>query len=267
MKSILRDIHWLILMSGTVGALLRFCLLLEGTDEKGLYPANHFAWPVLVLFTVAVLAVLFLTTRYAGKSRRYRDNFPPSIPGALGFVIGAIGLFLTGLNGIADPNILARLECIVAIPAATGLLLAGWCRFKGERVHYLVFLLPCLFFALHLFSMGRFYGNEPEGSRFLYAFFASAAAATAFYLLWGYAVDLGNRALSLFFSLAAVYLCMVAAPSSQNTLLYITTAVCLVCNLCPRMEPVRREVPVAPEAEPDAQMDPIIQEINDLQED
>lgn len=267
MKSILRDIHWLILLSGTVGVLLRFCLLLEGTDDRGLYPAGHFSWALLAVFTVAVLVVLFLTTRYAGKSRRYLDNFPASIPGAIGFLAGAVGLFLTGLRGLSDANILMRLECIVAIPAAAGLAAAAWSRFRGEKVHYLVYLLPCLFFALHLFSMGRLYGNEPEESRFLFAFFASAAASVAFYQLWGYAVDLGNRALSLFFSLITVYLCMVAIPDSPDAILYGTTAVCLFLNLCPQKAPARRTAPAVPEEAPQAELDPIIREINDLQED
>lgn len=266
MKSILRDIHWLTLMAGTVGALLRFCLLLEGTDDRGLYPAGHFSWTALVIFSLAVLVVLFLTTRHAGRSRRYLDNFPASIGGAIGFIVGAAGLVLMGLEGLSNPDILARVESIVAIPAATGLLFAAWSRFRGEKVHYLLYALPCLYFALHLFSMGRSYGNEPEESRFLFAFFASAASIVSFYQLWGYAVDLGNRAFSLFFSLLTVYLCMVAAPGSQHATLYITTAVCLFLNLCPRKAAARRAAPLVQEEVPEAPIDPIIHEINDLPE-
>lgn len=267
MKSILRDVHWLILLSGTVGALLRLCLLLEGPNEWGLYPDDHFSWPLLILFTLAVVVVLFLTTRYAGKSRRYLDNFPASIAGAIGFVIGAAGLLLTGLNGLNSTNLLERIESIVAIPTATGLLAAAWSRFRGEKVHYLVYLLPCLFFGLHLFSLGRMYGNEPEETRFLFAFFASAMASVAFYQFWGYAVDLGNRAFSLFFSLLTVYLCMVAAPGSKDLVLYVSVAICLFLNLVPRKAPVRRPPPTIAEPTQEAPVDPIIHEIQDLKED
>ena len=249
MKSILRDIHWLTLLSGTVGALLRFCLLLEGTDNKGLYPSGHFSWVLLIIFTRVVLVFLFLTTRHAGRSRQYLANFPASWSGALGFLLGAAALLWIGLQGLGQQDLLLRIKSILAIPTAAGLLLAAWSRFRGEKIHYLLYLLPCAFFALNLFCMGRQYGAEPEASRFLFAYFASAAIVVAFYLLWGYAVDLGNRALSLFFSLSAVYLCMVAAPGREDALLYVGIGACLFLNLCPRQVAQRRKTTFVPEEE------------------
>jgi hypothetical protein len=98
--------------------------------------------------------------------------------------------------------------------------------------------------------MGHTWGDEPEISRFLFAFLATAAAVPAFYQLWAFAVGLGKRASSLLCSLLAVYLCLVAAPGDANGLVYLAMAAFFFLNLCPKKPSPRRVVPVAPVEEP-----------------
>ena len=254
MKKYLPQIDLLTLMAGAVGILLRFWLLSLGEDDKGLYPAHHISWILLLVLSAAVAVCLFLIARFAGKERSYRANFPASALGAMGYAAAALGLALAGRNHFDQENLfLYPVAGFTALFAAVALLWGCVCRMKGTRPHYLVFALPCLYFGLRLFCMGHMWGDEPEMSRFLFSFLATAALIPACYQLWAFAVGLGNRSACLLGSLLAVYLCLVAVPGDTDALLYLTAGCWLLLNLCPPKPPVRRSAPVEqPEEEPPA---------------
>lgn len=275
MKKYLPHIDLIALISGALGILLRFWLLRVGEDEKGLYPAHHISWIALLLLTGAVLVALFLIAGSVSKDRSYRANFPASLPGALGYVAAATGLVLVGIKHFGQSALyLYPIAGAVALLSAAVLLLGGWCRFKGTRPHFLVFALPCLYFALRLFCMGHTWGDEPELQRFLFPFLATAVAISAFYQLWAFCVGLGNRSSSLLCSLLTVYLCLVSVPGENDGILFLTLAIFLFLNLCSTKEPVRRAPAAAqPEEAPaprpeellpqdrDSEIDAIIAEI------
>jgi hypothetical protein len=123
---------------------------------------------------------------------------------------------------------------VLGLLSAAALILGGWCRWKGKRPHFLVFALPCVFFALRLFCTGHVWGDEPELHRYLLRFFADMMCALAAYQLWAFSVNLGNRSSSLLCSLLAVYLCLVAVPGSSDAMFYLAMAIWLFLNLCPK---------------------------------
>lgn len=261
MKKYLPHIDLITLATAAIGILLRLWLLGLGEDEKGLYPADHISWILLLLLSAALAVVLFLLASYAGKSRSYSANFSPSLTGAVGYAAAGCGMILASLVHFSVGQRLYTVTGIVGITAAVLLFLGGYFRWKGKTPHFFVFALPCAYFALRLFCMGHYWGDEPELHRFLLDFFATAACVIASYQLWAFSVGLGNRSASLLCSLLATYLCLVSIPGSSDSLFYATMAVWLFTNLCPKkLAPFRPEfrpepVPEAPvEEEPNSQV-------------
>lgn len=232
MKKYLRYADVLTLFLGVVGLLLHLLLKLGGTDERGLYPAHHPAWIGLCVLSLLVVAVLFLITKQAGTEDRYAPNFSRSVPGAVGCGLAAVGVLVTAVDTLST-DVLSLVVAVLGMAGAAGLAVAAYCRAVGKKPHFACFAALCGFFALRVFLLGRVLGAEPEACRYLFELLASLAMAPACYYLWGFAVDLGNRSKSLFWSLTAAYICMVAVLYRESWLLHASCAVFLLSNLCP----------------------------------
>jgi len=231
MKKYLRYADVFVLFAGALGLLLRLIMRLGGTDHRGLYPANHPAWIILCLFSIAVVVLLWLLTRQVGADHRYHKNFPASTPGAIGTALAAVGIVITAIN-VFNGEILPSIVGILGLLSAAALLPAAWLRHLGKKPPFLCHALPAFFFALRIFLLGKDLGDEPEFSRFLFEVLASLAIVPACYQLWGFDVDLGKRDKSLFWSLTATYLCIVAIVGMENWLLYLTCGAWLLTNTC-----------------------------------
>ena len=259
MKKYLPFIESITLGASALGVLLRFWFLRLGPDDKGLYPAGHISWILLIILSILLLAVLFLLAGYAGKNRYYAPNFPPSIPGAAGFAAGAAGLFVASSRDLIVAGIkLYRIAGVVGILAGAALLLGGWCRLNGKKPRFVVFLLPCVYLALRLFCMGHTWGDEPEYSRFLFPFLATAGLLLSSYQLWAFCVDMGQRSMSLFISLCTFYLCIVSVVGNIDRFFYLTMAAWLFTNLCPNKNPA---LPIAPDSQPPLAEGPAVEEV------
>lgn len=276
MKKYLPNIDLITIAVAVIGILLRYWHLSAGPDSNGLYPANHIAWTLLLCLSTATVVVLFLIAGGAGKSRSYHANFSPSLTGAVGFALAGFAFLLSAANYLLGESlILYRAAGILGLLSGVAMLFGGWCRWKGMRPHFLVFALPCTFLALKLFCTGHVWGDEPELHRYLLGFFANVMCVLAAYQHWAFAVNLGNRARSLLCSLLAVYLCLVAAPGSNESIFYLAMAIWLFTNLCPKTAahfqpaiqpeatPLLEEAPAEPtpaEDETDPEIEAIISE-------
>lgn len=231
MRKYLRYASALALGAGAAGMALYAWLFAAGTDERGLYPANHPAWILLGILTVAAVALFWLLTRQAGANRGFRQNFPASILGAFGCAAAAIGLLSGGFSMLGSGKTLGMITGIVGIAGSIPLLWAAVCRFRGLRCKLPVHILPCFFFALQLFVLGQEFGSEPEIYRYLYRFWATASMVPACYWLWGFDVNLGKRPDCLFWCLVAGYCNLVAAVGSGLALLHLGMAAWMLTAL------------------------------------
>lgn len=247
LKPHLRLADGLVLLAGALGMLLRIWLLRQGTDSRGLYPSNHISTTLLSILSLVLLTGFFLLSRQAGQAKGYRINFPASLFAALGAVAAAIGFFLD-VRQLPDAGLLSRLVSITGYLSAAGLMYFAFCRFTGKRPHYLCLLSACVFLSLRLFYMGQAVGDDPELHRHLLQFLANIAAIVAVYLLWGFAVNDGNRKSSLFFSLVTVYFALASIPGNIHWPFFGGLALWLVTNLPILQLPVRRPSQPTPEA-------------------
>lgn len=260
MKKFLRYANLIVLGAGAVGFLLMHWLFASGTDERGLYPANHPAWILLGILTIAVALIAWLLARQAGNNRNYRQNFPASIAGALGCTAAGVGLLAGGLHAMNAEILLGTIAGILGILGAIPMFWAAVCRFRGLRNKVLVHILPCFFFVLQLFMLGQEFGDEPEIYRYLYRFGAAVTMIPACYWLWSFDVNMGKRRSCLFWCLVAGYCNVVAAAGSQLWLLHSCMAIWMLTALpqlvyLPKAQrPVQEAMPAEEDAsEPQAE--------------
>lgn len=250
MKKYLLMADRLIMAAGGAGMLLRLWLQLVGPDEKGLMPAAHISWILLLVLSAIAAVGIFLLAGYAGRNRSYRSNFPASAPAAIGCAVGAVCVAWSAVNTLLGSDGTLQIVCgLAGIAAAVALGLWGWCRHKNIRPHSVTFGILCLFFGIRVFLLGRQWGDDPELLRYLFGFLATVSAMLASYQLWGFSVDLGNRSASLLWSLLAIFLCCCAIGENTDPLLYAGVAVWMLTNLCPLKNPPKAARP-APEAAP-----------------
>jgi hypothetical protein len=253
MKKLLRFADVIALLCGILGMALQFWILISGTDEKGLFPAFHPGWVLSWVLAIAVMVFLFLLTRQVGNHRGYKTNFPASVVGAVGCVVAALAVAFTGISHLRTGTMwLDSLSGILGIAGGLGLLVAAYCRFRGKKPPFVCYMLPCIFFALHVFYLGRELGGEPEAVRYLFRFLATLSLIPACYQLWGFCVGAGERKDSLFWSLFSGFLCILSAPIGGNALLYLALGYWLLSNTC-LLKYLPRQNKVAPPAAPEAE--------------
>lgn len=249
MKKLLRYANLMALLWGGLGMLLMVWLRANGPDDRGLYPARHPAWTMLLLLTLAMPVIFWLLSRVAGNNSTYRVNFPVSWLAAVGYALAGSGMLVTSistLGGIETLDILAGIAGILS-----GILLLGgvFTRLTGRTLPISLHGLPSVFFALELFRLGQTLGSEPEMSRYLFPFLAALSAIPASYWLWSFDVDMGNRTKCLFWCLAAGYCNLVAVIGSESWLMHLGVGLWMLTAL-PRLRMPRREHPAEePQAE------------------
>ena len=258
MKKLLRFADIIILAAATLGMLMQLWILWGGTDDKGLYPAMHPGWIISWVLTFAALAFIWLVTRQVGNNQSYKANFPPSLSGALGFLAASIAVFWAGWQQLVDGILWLDTICgILGLLSGVGFLVAGYCRFFGKPAHFLCFMLPCFYFALHVFFLGREIGGEPEPVRYLFRFLATLSLIPASYQFWGFCVGSGIRSNCLFWCLLSGFLCIVSAPTGENGLIYLLLGILMLTNPCAMKYLPRRKAIVLP-AEPESEAEPVL---------
>lgn len=245
MKKYLPYVNYIAAGAGVLGALLRRWTLSGGADGRGLYPAGHPGWICYLALISAALIAIFLMTRKCGEASDWASNFPGGILPALGHVLAAGGIGLHSVSQLQSTGTLHFLSCWLGFFAAAALLVLAWQNFQKKPPMSMAYLLPCLYFGLQLFLLGRTFSTETQLLRFLPQLLAMGASALASYQFWGFAVGLGNREKSLFWSLSAACLCLSAAPDAH--VMYALVGLWHLLSHC-----ALTVAPIAPEQPPEA---------------
>ncbi|MBE6978283.1 MAG: hypothetical protein E7438_06565 [Ruminococcaceae bacterium] len=251
MKKFLRYADIITLLAASLGLLLQAWIFRGGTDENGLYPAGHPAWILTWILSAAVLIFIWLLTRQVGNNRSYKDNFPPSLLACLGHICAAFAIGQTAIQQMTNGALwLDTLAGIAGLLSAPALLYGAYCRFTGKQPFFICYMLPCVFFALYVFYLGREVGGEPETVRYLVRFFATLALIPACYQIWGFCVGSGERTHCLFWCFLAGYLCIVSVPSGGHGTMYLLLGIWMLTGPCVlKYLPRRKAAVVLPEPE------------------
>lgn len=200
---------WPALMLGIPSLVLMAILYLAGQDDRKLFIPGHFAGILVWVLTAAMIVLTALTVRhYTGKAK-YTRMFPVSDSGAAGILCAAVAVLWSTLD-----ICLSDAGALILLLGALGLLAAGclgylaWCRFRGLRNNYLLWVVVVLFLMLRLMFCYRTWSGEPELLRYCFPLLSSVCVTLAFYYRTAFGVGLGNRRAYLFFTQTGAFFCL-----------------------------------------------------------
>ena len=186
-----------------------------------------------MLLSAGVLILLFLVFRKEQGPKEYAANYSGSFPGALGHVAAAAGIFLTVYypsSGVG--NYLGRAWEVLGMVSPVCLVLAGISRLLGRKPFFLLHVIPCLFFMVHVITFYQLWSSDPQLQNYLFALLGTLALALFSYYTAAFEADCGSRRGTLVSGLAAVYLCLAELAWSAQPLLYLGGALWALTGLC-----------------------------------
>lgn len=238
------------------GLMQKFCV-----DEKGLLLSWNLPGLLILLLSLAVVAGVVLLTRPLGGSNRYVDNFGPSAAGGISAFAAAVGILVTLLGNLgAQQDLLFSAWLVLGGLSVPALVLAGICRMKGKRPHFLLHGILCAFFGIHMANQYRSWSSDPQMADYICQLFACVFLTMTAYFQAAFAVGMGRRLKLLLMGLLAAYFSLACVCVEGSGLFYLTCGIWSAANLCNMVPMPRRKSPVqeppAPETteeEPPAQ--------------
>lgn len=212
---------WMLLF-GMVALILRKTLYVTAVDVKGLLLRNQPLEIALMVLTIGVLLRLALHIRKLTSSGGYGHQASPNLIGAVGNIGAGAGILMTVLAG--QPFMGGNLEIVwywLGLAAPVCLLVAGIARLFGKKPFFLLYVVVCLFFLMHIVRHYQLWSSNPQLQDYLFAMLgAMGLMLFGFYTAAGEA-DCGNPPIRLGMGLAAIYLCLAELARSSCPWLYL----------------------------------------------
>ena len=223
----------MMLIWGIAALFLRKTLYATAVDIKGLLLRNQPLELALTILTIGTLVRIVLAVRKQKGSCDYEDYSAAGIPGAIGNVAAGAGILITMLN--ATPGLENYLEYawkILGYAAPVCLFLTGISRILGKKPFFLLHVVVCLFFVLHIVTRYQTWSGHPQTQDYIFSLLG--AMALLFYGFYTAALEAGcgNYRMMRGMGLAAIYLCMAELARSSCPWLYLGGALWTLTDLC-----------------------------------
>lgn len=237
----IKNMPRLALFCGGLGILLRLWYL-STEDDRGFLARGHISMTLLLALTAVLMVLLFVGCRYLRQGNKYSFNFPASAYGGIGAALAGLGIGLASvvelLTGVDQ---LELLTAVLGIVAAASLVFVGHSRWKGLHPNMLFHTVICLYLMLRLLCMYRSCSANPQLADYGFELLALVCSMLSSYHRATFDANFGARAPHVFFSLAAVYFCLVALPGDTGALMYMSLGVWMFTDLC-NLTPMPREL-------------------------
>lgn len=224
---------WMLLAGGAALAM-RAGLYALAVDAKGLLQRNHpLGLALLVLTGLALLAAAAAAWRTAPA-----ETDSGNLPGAFGNVAAGAGILATVLTEMPGRALLGGyLETVwyyLGLAAPVCLLLAGIVRVLGKKPFFLLHVVPCLFFLVHIVTRYQLWSSQPQMQDYVFALLGAMALMFFCFYTAAMEADCGSPRMRFGAGLAAVYLCMAELARSANPVLYLGGILWVLADLCGR---------------------------------
>ena len=223
----------MVLIWGIAALVLRKTLYATAVDVKGLLPRYQPLEIALTVLTIGMLIRILLDARNQETSGDYEVFSAAGIPGAIGNLAAGAGILMT--VQFAEPGMGSYLEIawrFLGLAAPVCLLLAGIARLLGRKPFFLLHVVVCLFFVLHIVTRYQLWSGHPQMQA--YVFSLLGAMALMFYGFYTAALEAGcgNYRMMRGMGLAAIYLCLVELARSVCPWLYLGGICWVLLDLC-----------------------------------
>lgn len=206
---------WVFLL-GLAAMVLRRQLYITGVDEKGLLLRNHPLSLVLLAMTAMVGLMILWTVR---KAEQVEEN---GFVSALGHAVMALGILATVLPGVPVAGYLGIAWRWLGLISPLCLLAAGAAAALRKQPFFLLHVIPCLFFVVHIVSHYQLWSGDPQMQNYLFALLGSMALTLFAFYTAAAEAGCGNHRMRMAVGMAAVYLCLAELANSADPLLYFT---------------------------------------------
>lgn len=217
-----RKLSVTVLLAGLAALALRMALYAAAVDAKGLLLRWHPLEIALTALTLTVLALLVPGVRKQEIPDGFETHFPASLPGAFGSAAAGAGILVTALAGSASGgSYLDTAWQLFGLAAPVCFLLAGLARALGKKPFFLLHVVICLFFVLHIVIRYQLWSGNPQLQD--YVFSLLGAMVLMFFGFYNAAREAGcgNYPMQLAMGLAAVYFCLGELARSSSPALYL----------------------------------------------
>lgn len=219
-----RILSGLCALAGSAALLLRVGLLRYAVDEKQLINHAHVGNVLPLLLSAMVLVLAVLAAVKQPKARRCTAEISPAACG--GCCVGALGFAITAVQLLSSKGTpLSTITGVFGIAAACILAFAAYCRFKGQRLHFLLSTVIVLFLMLIPVQLYQVWSAQSQFNRYFFQLLGSVCL-----LLWAYHraaldADAGSWRVFTLVRYGAVFFCLAAVPGSAYPFFYLTAGV------------------------------------------
>lgn len=227
-----RRLSVLTLLLGIAALVLRKGLYLLAVDDRGLLVRNHPLEIALAALTAGALTLLLLAVRKFGGSGNDADLYRADLPAALGNVAAGIGILVTVLTGTPVPGgyLYSFWRCL-GLAAPVCLLLAGFARVQGKRPFFLLHVVVCLFFVMHIVTRYQLWSGKPQLQDYVFTLLGTMALMFFGFYTATLEAGCGKPRMNLGMGLAAVYLCTAELARSSCPALYLGSILWVLTEL------------------------------------
>ena len=217
-----RKLSVTVLLAGLAALALRMALYAAAVDAKGLLIRWHPLEIALTVLTLTVLAILVPGVRKQEIPAGFETHFPASLPGAFGSAAAGTGILLTVLAGSSPTgSYLDAAWQILGLAAPACFLLAGLARVLGKKPFFLLHVVICLFFVLHIVTRYQLWSGNPQLQDYVFSLLGTMTLMFFGFYTAAREAGYGNYPIQLGMGLAAVYFCLGELARSSGPALYL----------------------------------------------
>ena len=217
-----RKLSVTVLLAGLAALALRMALYAAAVDAKGLLVRWHPLEIALTVLTLTVLAILVPGVRKQEIPAGFETHLPASLPGAFGSAAAGTGILLTVLAGSSPSgSYLDAAWQILGLAAPACFLLAGLARVLGKKPFFLLHVVICLFFVLHIVTRYQLWSGNPQLQDYVFSLLGTMTLMFFGFYTAAREAGYGNYPIQLGMGLAAVYFCLGELARSSSPDLYL----------------------------------------------
>ena len=223
----------IMLILGIAALMMRRELYATAVDAKGLLIRNQPLGIALAVLSIGVLVRLAPVALKRKNGSGCDNDHAASLAAAFGSVAAGAGILVTVLTEVPVMwGYLTDAWRILGLAAPVCLILAGFARLLGRKPFFLLHVVVCLFFLVHIVTRYQLWSSNPQLQDYVFALLGAAALLLFGFYTAAKEADCGNESMRQGMGLAAVYLCLAELARSSSPALYLGGLLWVLTDLC-----------------------------------